>query len=214
MVVQVDPTERRTSIHEQAEPTWEIAYLFPSQGNWTVDDYLALDTNHLIEFSHGYLEVLEMPTTTHQVITAMLYRLLAAFVELHDLGLALMSPLPIRLWEDKFREPDVVFLRKENLARLGEQFWDGADLAMEVISPDSRTRDRVKKRREYALAGIQEFWLIDPEAETIIILQLEGKQYAEHGVFKSGDIATSALLPGFAVDVAKLFASAQIAPKN
>jgi hypothetical protein len=44
------------------EPTWEIAHLFPIQGDWTEAEYLALDTNHLIEFSDGHLEFLPMPT--------------------------------------------------------------------------------------------------------------------------------------------------------
>ena len=43
---------------EALEPTWEIAQLFPAQGHWTEEEYLALDTNHLIEFSQGQLEVL------------------------------------------------------------------------------------------------------------------------------------------------------------
>lgn len=43
-------------------PTYEIAELFPTQGNWSQDEYLALDTNHLAEFSHGELEVLETPS--------------------------------------------------------------------------------------------------------------------------------------------------------
>ena len=60
--------EERTSA--PGSPTWEIAYLFPNQGTWTADEYLALDTNHLIEFSDGVLEVLPMPTEQHQLIVA------------------------------------------------------------------------------------------------------------------------------------------------
>src|SRR5712692_7578885 len=44
----------------RTEPTWEIAHLFPDQGTWTEGEYLALDTNHLIELSNGRLEVLPM----------------------------------------------------------------------------------------------------------------------------------------------------------
>jgi hypothetical protein len=51
-------------------PTWEIAHLFPNQGTWTVDDYLALNTNHLVEFSDGLIEILPMPTEQHQLLVA------------------------------------------------------------------------------------------------------------------------------------------------
>ncbi len=50
------------------EPVWEIAYLFPPQGSWSAEQYLALGTNRLIEFDHGSLEVLPMPTLAHQLI--------------------------------------------------------------------------------------------------------------------------------------------------
>ena len=52
------------------EPAWQIARLFPAQGAWTVEEYLALtnDTNHLVEFSQGYVEVLPMPTRRHQKV--------------------------------------------------------------------------------------------------------------------------------------------------
>lgn len=55
------------------DPTWEVALLFPSQGEWSVADYLALNTNHLVELSDGRLEVLAMPTEQHQLIAAFLY---------------------------------------------------------------------------------------------------------------------------------------------
>ena len=48
------------------EPTWDVAQLFPPQGDWSEAEYLALDTNHLVEFSQGFVEFLPMPTLSHQ----------------------------------------------------------------------------------------------------------------------------------------------------
>lgn len=62
-------------INGVGEPTWEIARLFPYQGEWSEEEYLALDTNHLIEFDHGSLEFLPMPDIGHQRVVAFLYRL-------------------------------------------------------------------------------------------------------------------------------------------
>ncbi|HZU36216.1 MAG TPA: Uma2 family endonuclease [Gemmataceae bacterium] len=187
------------------QPTWEIAYLYPAQGAWSEEEYLALDTSRLVEFSDGQVEVLPLPTTTHQFIVGFLYRLLEAFASAGQLGQTVTAPLRVRLWPGKYREPDVVFLRREHANRMTEQFWAGADLVMEVISDDDRRRDVETKRREYARARIPEYWLVDPQAETITILRLTGKRYILHGLFRAGEMAESALLPGFTVDVAAVF---------
>lgn len=195
---------------DMGEPTWEVAKLFPIQGSWTEEEYLALDGNHLVEFSHGYLEVLSMPTTSHQLIVLYLIEALLTFVRARSLGTVLLAPLRVRLWSGKFREPDVVFMAKEHLDRIGEQFWVGADLAMEVVSTDDRRRDLEIKRREYAKAGIQEYWIVDPLLGQITVLRLEEGGYVVHGEFPKGTQAASALLPDFAVDVTAVFAAAKL----
>ena len=92
--------------------------------------------------------------------------------------------------------------------RIGEQVWNGADLVMEVVSDDDRRRDLEVKRREYATAGIPEYWIVDPKLKTITVLVLEGSSYVAHGEFALGDRATSHLLPGFEADVTTAFAAA------
>ena len=190
------------------ELTWEIAQLFPAQGHWSEEEYLALDTNHLIEFSHGQLEVLPMPTFSHQRLVALLYRLILGFVEERGLGVVMFAPLRIQLWSGKYREPDIVFMAAEHADMLGEQFWRGADLVMEVVSPDDPRRDTVTKRREYAQAGIPEYWIVDPAGASITVLTLSGQEYALHGEFVAGETATSVLLDRFTVDVATVFSEA------
>jgi Uma2 family endonuclease len=115
------------------EPTWEVAYLFPLQGDWSEEEYLALTSNRLVEFAHGQIEVLPLPTTSHQLLVAYLYGLLQAFVSGRALGTVVFAPLRVRLWRGKFREPDVVFMRKDHADRIREDFWEGADLVMEVV---------------------------------------------------------------------------------
>jgi len=152
--------------------------------------------------------VLPMPTTSHQLLVAYVYGLLLAFVTGRDLGTVLFAPLRVRLWRGKYREPDVVFMLKEHARRVGEEFWVGADLVMEVVSEDveGRRRDLETKRREYARARIAEYWIIDPLQQRIVVLRLTGKRYAVQGEFVKGTAASSHLLPGFTVDVAEAFA--------
>jgi Uma2 family endonuclease len=199
-----DPAQRE----RQSEPAWEVAYLFPAQGHWSEEEYLALHGNRLVEFSEGTLEVLPMPTTSHQLLVTYLFGLMSAFASAEDLGTVLVAPLRVRLWRGKFREPDVVFMRKEHAGRIGEEYWDRADLVMEVVSddPEDRRRDLETKRREYARAGIPEYWIVDPHAEHVVVLRLVGRRYEVHGTFAPGAVAASSLLPGFRVHVTELFA--------
>lgn len=195
------------------EPAWDIARLFPDQGAWTVDDYLDLtrNTNRLIELDDGRIEVLAMPTEKHQLLVQFLLFALHGFATPRKLGTVLHAGLRVRTLESTYREPDIVFMRTENSHRRGNDFWDGADLVMEVVSPDdnSRRRDLEKKRSEYAAAGIPEYWIIDPHTGQVIVLTLAGAQYDEHGVFSAWETATSVLLEGFEVSVSDLFAAAE-----
>jgi Uma2 family endonuclease len=187
----------------EGEPAWEIAHLFPYQGAWTEEEYLSLSTNHLVELSDGRIEVLPTPTMSHQMIVVFLLRALLAFVEPRKLGTALVAGLPVRLWKGKIREPDIVFMLAENAKRMGERFWRGADLAMEVVSggAKARKRDLETKAKEYARAGIAEYWIVDPKVGEITVLRLSEGQYVEHGRFGKGRKARSALLKGFSVSV-------------
>jgi Uma2 family endonuclease len=201
----------KTQARRHAEPTWEIAHLFPLQGSWSEEEYLGLNGNQLVEFSNGTLEVLPMPTTPHQVLVYYLYGLVLAFITPRELGAVLGAPLRVRLWRRKFREPDLVFMLREHADRIRVEYWKGADLAMEVVSgdPDDRRRDLVVKRAEYARAGISEYWIVDPRERLITVLWLAGKHYVVHGSFAEGTVATSRLLPGFSVDVSKAIAEGE-----
>jgi Uma2 family endonuclease len=189
------------------EPAWDVALLFPRQGHWTEAEYLALDTNQLVELSDGCLEVLPMPTPYHQLIVDFLHSLLQAFVAAHGAGVVLFAPLPVRLMPGKYREPDIIFLRPGRLQDLHRQ-PHGADLVMEVVSEgdENRERDLVTKRQEYAAAGIAEYWIVDPQEQRITVLTLDGSVYRVHGEFGPGTTAISVLLTGFAVAVDAVFA--------
>lgn len=123
-------------------------------------------------------------------------------------AVALLFPPQGQWTEDagKYRDPDVVFLKPGRISDPRRQ-PEGADLAVEVVSEDEedRQRDLVTKRREYARAGIAEYWIVAPKTETILVLVLEGAAYRVHGAFPRGTTATSVLLPTFAVEAAAVF---------
>lgn len=180
--------------------------LEPLQGLWTEAQYLKLtdQSNHLIEFSDGVIEVLPMPTDKHQVIVRFLFLTLYTFVQALG-GTVLFAPLRLQVRADKQREPDILLVRDANDPRRQNVFWLGADLVVEVISPDDPARDTVEKVADYAEAQIPEYWIVNPIDDTISVLTLDGDAYAIHGVFRRGEAATSKLLPGFSVPVAAVF---------
>jgi Uma2 family endonuclease len=190
------------------EPSWEVAYLFPAQGTWTEEEYLALPDNRLLELSNGFLEILPLPTMSHQMIIAFFYRALLAFTEPRQLGTVLFAGIKVRLWKGKIRQPDVVFMLAKHADRLGEEYWQGADLVMEVVSGTAKDRQRDLKTKfaEYARARIPEYWIVDPKEAQITVLRLKGKKHAVHGRYGRGMQARSALLKGFEVDVAAALA--------
>ncbi len=179
----------------------------PSQGCWSDEHYLWLTdrTRRLIELTDGRVEVLPMPTERHQIILLFLYRLFYAHLQPPRDGVVVTSGLRMRVREGKFREPDLLLLRDRSDPRRRDRFWLGADLVVEIVSPDDPARDLVVKRADYAEASIPEYWIVDPANETVAVLTLAGNLYVEHGVFALGDTVTSPLLDGVAVDVEALF---------
>ena len=207
------PALARLKLPKDFEPAWDLVSLYPPQGEWTDEDYLSfvdkLDTHRLIELVEGRIEVLPVPTEEHQDIILFLLDVLRAFVNPRKLGKVSFAGLRVRLRSKNFRQPDVVFLSAKHRAKRGNRFWKGADLAMEVVSEDDRSRDYVKKRADYAKAGIREYWIIDPTDRAITLLVLKARGYTERGVFKDGEQVESVLLPGFAVDVSSVFDAAR-----
>ena len=183
--------------------------LAPIQGLWTQAQYLRL-TDHsrqLLEFTDGRLETPPMPTRGHQAIVR--YLLLAWLPIVQASGGELyFAPLRLRVREGKFREPDLLLLRDAEDPRNRNDYWRGADLVAEVVSPDDPERDTREKRLDYAEAHIPEYWIVNPLDETITVLALRGETYAEHGSYRRGQRAESALLEGLAADVDEVFDAA------
>jgi Uma2 family endonuclease len=141
--------------------TWPAG--IPTHMTW--DEYLAWDFEDCqAEWVDG--EVILMPPVRldHQFVAGFLYRLIIAFVERHHLGAVLQPPTRMRLSSrPSGREPDVLFVATAHADRLKETYVDGpADLAVEVVSPESEERDRSIKFVEYESGGVPEYWLLDP----------------------------------------------------
>lgn len=179
-----------------------VLSLDPLQGHWTEEQYLLLSnqTNRLLEYTDGYIEVLPMPTDKHQVILEFVFVALRAVASALG-GKVLFAPLRVQIRPGKYREPDILMVRNASDPRRQNEYWLGADVVMEIVSPDNPPRDTEEKPHDYAEAGIPEYWIINPLTDTITVLVLKDDVYAEHGVYSRGEHATSKLLDGFSLSV-------------
>ena len=182
-----------------------LVELLPAQGSWSEEEYLVL-TDHrsrLVEFTDGFLEVLPMPTDKHQSVLKFLFLAFFGFVE--PRGRVQFAPLRLRIRPGKYREPDLLLVTLATDPRRQNRFWLGADVALEVVSEEKPERDLVEKRGDYAEGGVPEYWIVNPQSETISVLRLRGDAYEEAGVYRRGDLAASAVLAGFSIPVAAVF---------
>jgi Uma2 family endonuclease len=188
------------SIQEWKDVLEEIV---PPQGRWSEEEYLVL-TDHrkrLVEFTDGFLEILPTPTDKHQSVLKFLFLACYGFAEPLG-GKVQFAPLRLQIRPGKFREPDLLVLLSATDPRRQNRFWLGADLALEVVSEEKSERDLVDKRSDYAEGRIPEYWIVNPQTETITVLRLHADAYEEAGIYRRGESAASTILAGFSIAVA------------
>jgi Uma2 family endonuclease len=141
-----------------------------SSSKMTYEEFLREYAGQYAEYVDGEVIKDMSVTKTHSLLSHFLSNILQLFVEAGKLGQIYSEPYQMRMtFENKIkgREPDIFFVASENLDRLTEQYFEGAaDLVIEIISPESITRDTQDKFEEYETAGVKEYWIIDPNRRT------------------------------------------------
>lgn len=172
---------------------------------FTVDDFDALpEDGNRYEVIGGVLRVSPAPEIDHQLVQARLFGAFLNFLDLRDAGVAFVGPTDVQFSQFDIVEPDIVVVLNDNFNVLREKRIVGApDILVEIVSPLSGSRDRVRKAVLYALNGVREYWLVEPKEKTVIVLTLV------NGVFvpieQPEGIARSVLLDGFDVPLDRLF---------
>jgi Uma2 family endonuclease len=130
------------------------------------------------EWVDGEVFELSPENSDHSSVSGFLYHLLAAVVEERDLGTVLTGMLMKAGPHLAGRVPDILYVSRDHESRIGRNHIDGpADIVVEIVSPESTTRDRETKRREYELGGVREYWLIDLLAGEATFWALEDGQF-------------------------------------
>lgn len=163
------------------------------------------ETNLPHELWDGELIMAPAPFFNHQKTVLRFYRRLDDWVSSSNLGEVITSPIDMVISPHRAVQPDVAFIAKERLAIIQRVIMGSADLVAEVISLGGRNRDRIEKRDLYEQHGVKEYWIIDPESETVEVLALVNGRYELVQRSRPGETAASRLLPGFEVSVNYLF---------
>ena len=171
----------------------------------TYDDYVNLpDDGKRYEIIDGELYVNPSPNMKHQLVLGNLFFSLTAFVRVHKVGLVFVAPFDVVMSLENIVQPDILFISTERMHVLTDANVRGVpDIAIEVLSPGTRRKDQTKKRQAYERHGVQEYWIVDPEDDSIHILRLSGQKFER--IVVGGNIR-SPLLPGFSLPLKKLFA--------
>ncbi|HZT43005.1 MAG TPA: Uma2 family endonuclease [Chthonomonadaceae bacterium] len=174
----------------------------------TYEEFLAAaDEDRPAEWVRGKVVYMAPVSDEHNRVGFFLLRLIGDFVEDNQLGAVRYESFQMKTGPNlPGREPDILFVANENLSRIKKNHLEGpADLVVEIVSPESRERDRVEKYREYEQGGVREYWLIDLERQEALFYRRNAQGMYEPGPIDENGIYESAVLPGLQLRVSWLW---------
>jgi Uma2 family endonuclease len=175
----------------------------------TYEDYVRIpEDGNRHEIIDGEHYVTPAPNTIHQRILVRLTGIIAPFLRDRRLGELLVAPVDIVLSPTNIVQPDLVFISAARASIITYPNIQGApDLAIEILSKGTRRRDETLKRKLYEQFGIGEYWVVDPELETVKVYRLTASGYtpATELSKRSADRLTTPLLPGLELPLSEIF---------
>ncbi len=177
----------------------------------TYDDYLLLpEDGRRHELIDGEHIVTPAPSRTHQEIVSNLLVELRGLARREHLGTVIPAPFDVVLSAEDVVQPDLVFVARAHAERLTERGVRGApDLVVEVTSESSRRVDEVLKRKLYEAYGVDEYWVVDPETESVKVYRRRDARFERVAelTLEREDVLSSPLLPGLAIPLTTVFCS-------
>lgn len=166
----------------------------------TEEEFFAwVDEDVKAEWVDGEVIIMSPSSLRHVRLAGWLYTLLSQYVDRKSLGEVLALEFMIRLSSQRrVRVPDLLFIARERAHLLQPNRLEGApDMSVEIVSPDSQSRDRRQKFTEYEKAGVREYWLVDPLSHTIEAYALDGSGHFQLINPNDDGRILSSVLPGF-----------------
>ena len=174
----------------------------------TYEDYLQFPDDGLRhEIIGGEHFVTASPVTRHQRISLNLTYLIRSYLEDHPIGELLYAPVDVILSDTDIVIPDLVYVSRERASEIikAKNLPGPPDLVVEILSPTTRPRDERLKRDLYERAGVQEYWLVDPDHDAVQVYRRTGTGFGAAVRFERGASFSTALLPELALSIDKIF---------
>ena len=174
----------------------------------TYEDYVLLpDDGRRHELIDGEHFVTPSPAARHQAILQNLLLELGPPIRELGLGQLHLAPLDVILSEVDVVQPDLLFVRREREAIVGDWVRGAPDLAAEILSPSTRHQDETEKRDLYERHGVAEYWIVDPKAESIEVRRLAGGAYGRPELLlaSAGDTLTTPLFGDVRLELRRVF---------
>jgi Uma2 family endonuclease len=182
----------------------------------TEEEFVAwADEDTRAEWVDGEVIIMSPANLEHCGLNAWLTTLMVAFVEEHGLGVVLPDATVRLARQRRRRVPDIWFVAESRRHLLRESHVEGPpDLVIEIVSPDSQSRDWREKYLEYQAAGVREYWVIDPMSRHVEAYALEPVPPSEGSAATENQyrrleeregIIASTVLPGFRLRTAWLW---------
>jgi Uma2 family endonuclease len=170
----------------------------------TYEDYCLLpDDGRRHEIIDGEHYVNPSPNTKHQMVVRNIFYPLWGYVREHHLGQVFVAPYDVVLSEFDVVEPDIVFVGVTRLGVITDANIQGApDLVVEILSPSNRKYDEVVKFKRYDALGVSEYWIVDPDHETV---RIHRRTAAGLALATADDPISTPLLPGFGLPRRAIF---------
>lgn len=156
------------------------------------------------EWVDGRVYLMSPSNVEHDDLSTWFVTLLRTFVEAHDSGRVFHDVFVRLAGQRRRRIPDLMFVSRNRLDLLQPTYLDGPpDLLIEIVSPDSQSRDRREKYIDYEKAGVREYWIVDPLSKTVEVSRLERKSFRK--VDDIDSVIHSTVLKGFRLKTAQLW---------
>ena len=163
-------------------------------GPYTFEDFCAIiREDQKADLIDGVIYMASPENTDSNQLFLWLASIMNIYTRRKKLGKIFGSRVALRLDEEHGPEPDIAFVRTEHLDRVKRGHVAGAaDLAVEIVSPESVERDYERKQELYQEYGISEYWIIDEEEQLVALLRLKKGKYRQVRP-KNGELHSEAL---------------------
>ncbi|XCN71669.1 MAG: Uma2 family endonuclease [Candidatus Electrothrix aestuarii] len=170
------------------------------------EQFLNLPEGTLCQLIAGEIIMTPSPVPLHQIVIMELSFQMLRFAKERDLGQVFVAPLDVSFNEKNIFQPDILFIRKDNLSIIGKKMIEGVpDCIVEVLSPSSAYHDLRTKFRVYEQSGVLEYWIVDINRQSIELFANSGRKFQLRQEAEKKGAVESLVLDGFSVTVDDLF---------